>query len=240
MSKKVRDERLTLELKSIQDKFEAAFEKDAKNHDAFAQQVKERSISNQKNKVDILRQAQELNDGIHDHLHIMDKGIHRTLKTMNVTKAKSISKEHIVSAVAYMHKVALYIAVSAAGIFLYAMIQNMKNTTAASHLTPRTSLLYALSSGELAYCTIPFDHVPPNEVAGRICSCERDGLPSEKYNGAPPELAEVIRKCWSQDPHTRPNAQELDDATFDIYRCDEAVFRRANQPLTTIIEWRVL
>ncbi|KAI8854962.1 kinase-like domain-containing protein [Chytridium lagenaria] len=74
---------------------------------------------------------------------------------------------------------------------------------------------------ELAYCTIPFDHVHPEAVAGLICSGERDGLPSGSHNGAPPELV-----------------KELDDATFDIYRCDVAAFGQADNPPTTLKEWR--
>ncbi|KAI8853687.1 kinase-like domain-containing protein [Chytridium lagenaria] len=89
---------------------------------------------------------------------------------------------------------------------------------------------------EIAYCTIPYNV---------ILSGLRDGLPSGKLDSAPSELTEVIRKCWSQDPASRPTAQKLDEATFDIYRCDVATSRKVKSGRvgdpgvpSTLREWR--
>ncbi|KAJ3215113.1 hypothetical protein HDU67_000817 [Dinochytrium kinnereticum] len=79
---------------------------------------------------------------------------------------------------------------------------------------------------ELAYCSVPFEHIPPASVQSLILSGEREGLPSGRMESAPSELTEVIRMCWSKDPALRPTATRLDEATFDVYRCDVATARK--------------
>ncbi|KAI8847676.1 kinase-like domain-containing protein [Chytridium lagenaria] len=389
-ARKIREESLAVELKSFQNKFNAALKEDANNHKALAREIQKISASNQQNKTDVFRQAKELTDGIHDHLNIMHKGFHKALKVMSVVNVKSIRKNdvqnyspihmgrHIVelceyvdgdssvpcvfkyinpgkSRVIFYHQVdnsATEVAVLSAlgmhpyfpklfgkferdpnsvGILMEYVGEDKRSLSLREYLTNNiiewserlrfmrqlvSAIAYMHKAGivhgglnsedilvrvdpefgssikiidfdraiivaaetpysisdidsrmlehpyfapevhsgaqpsystdifavgtllwELAYCTIPYDHIPPETVASLILSGQRDGLPSGSRTGPPTELVEVIYRCWSQHPSLRPTAQDLDDATFDIYRCDMATATLPSR-VSTLQEWR--
>ncbi|KAI9337017.1 hypothetical protein DFJ73DRAFT_849583 [Zopfochytrium polystomum] len=82
---------------------------------------------------------------------------------------------------------------------------------------------------ELAFCTVPYGNLEPEDVALSISDGYREPIPTRNDrvpDGIPPDLALAIYKAWLPSPTERLVAREMDDIVSDVYVPNVSTTRR--------------
>ncbi|KAI9338065.1 kinase-like domain-containing protein [Zopfochytrium polystomum] len=85
---------------------------------------------------------------------------------------------------------------------------------------------------ELAFCAIPYGHIPLDQVADRIYTGYREPIPvrtARIVEGIPRQLAHIIEQAWRADPTERPVARQLRDAVVDLFVPNVSTTHRVRQ-----------
>lgn len=93
---------------------------------------------------------------------------------------------------------------------------------------------FAMVAFEVICRHVPFERLPPNVVAAKIGSGQRPSIDDHPVPRPVPEgLVELMERCWSQEPASRPTFRDMTKLLSAMTAAVEAAGRLSERPTAT-------